>query len=75
MLTDNDKCDIFHFAVSMTRDARSDYTHQQLVCRSVKKAVSFLIAHPDMCAAELNDFLNSEGTEQEFERLIEIGML
>lgn len=73
MLTDRDKVDIFYFTVEMTQDAEnSDNTHIDLVAGATHKAMQFLISHPDMCAAEFDDFLSDkEYALQEFNRLIE----
>jgi len=73
MLTDKDKIDIYKLAVRMSHASRrSDISRIDLIVGTVKETLSFITAHPDMCAAELDEFLADTGNAiKEFDRLIE----
>lgn len=73
MLTDSDKIDIFNFMTNANDDTENDdYTRLDLVSRAAARTMRFLIDHPDMCAAEFDDFvLDKKYALQEYHRLIE----
>lgn len=73
MLTDRDKCDIFSFIAEVTHDVETgQYTRVDLAGRIIARVIRFLMEHPDMCAAEFDDFLqDKEYALQEFDRLVE----
>ena len=72
MLTDSDKLDIFILTQEMSHDANNlNYSRINLTSMAANRIIRFLMAHPDMCAAEFDDFLmNKKYALQEFRRLI-----
>lgn len=74
MLTDGDKVDIFSFTADVTSAvSKGDIPRTDLAAGCICRTLRFLISHPDMCAAEIDDFLmDSEYALQEFDRLFEI---
>lgn len=77
MLTDKDKCDLFRYISDRMRDAESGCTRHQLVVNSVAAILGFIIDHPDVCAAELDDFFlrDDKTTLRDLDRLRQKGML
>ena len=73
MLTDGDKVDIFSFTTDvMSAVLKGDIPRTDLVAGCICRTLRFLISHPDMCAAEIDDFLmDKEYALQEFNRLFE----
>jgi len=71
MLTDKDKIDIYKLIVRMSGAShRSDLSRVELVTGTVKSTLGFITAHPDMCAAELDEYLMDTGNViKEFRRL------
>ncbi|GAG14686.1 unnamed protein product [marine sediment metagenome] len=77
MLTDKDKCDLYRYISDRIRDAESDCTRHQLIVGCNKNLLRFIIEHPDVCAAEIDDFFKRsvDVTVQEMNRLHQKGML
>ncbi len=77
MLTDKDKCDIYRLISDRMHEAQSDCIRDQLVVNSHAGILRFIIEHPDVCAAELDDFFcrSDKDTIQEMMRLRQKGML
>ena len=77
MLTDKDKCDLLLYVSNRMQEAESDMARKNLAIKSGQKIIRFLIDHPDICAAEIDDFLGME-TEclyKEIDRLHSKGMI
>ena len=70
MLTDRDKLDIFYLTKNLTHDVDGDCSRLDLAIAATSRTIHFIIEHPDMCAAEFDDFLlDSEYALQEFQRI------
>jgi hypothetical protein len=71
MLTDEDKRDIFIYIMDRMADTESNSTRHDLVANTTRRLLLFITEHPDICAAELHDFLsNKEYVMQELIRLV-----
>ena len=70
MLTDEDKRDLFIYIRERMADAESNSTRHDLVANTTQRLLFFITENPDICAAELPDFLNNkEFVIQELNRL------
>lgn len=77
MLTDEDKVDLINYICDSMREAKRDYSRERLVSKSHRGILHFIIDHPDICAAEIDDFfcLENDNFIQEFDRLHQKGMI
>lgn len=77
MLTDEDKVDLICYISESMLLTKSDFSRIKLVARSHRGILDFIIDHPDVCAAEIDDFFSLGYTEliQEYDRLEKKGML
>lgn len=77
MLTDKDKVDLILYISKIMQLTKRDCTRELLVARSHGGILHFIIDHPDVCAAEIDEFFSQENYEfiQEYNRLHQKGML
>ena len=73
MLTDSDKVDIFSFAADVqSAVSKGDMSRIDLAGGCICRTLRFVISHPDMCAAEFDDFLmDRDYALREVDRLFE----
>ncbi len=77
MLTDKDKVDLICYISNIMKIAQSDCARDKLVALSHGGILRFIISHPDVCAAELDEFflISEESFIQEYNRLKRKGVL
>lgn len=71
MLTDKDKWDIIQLACKIIGYCKNVYSEKAAVY-GVTKVLEFITEHPDLCAAEISDFMDVEceaSNSNEFHRL------
>ena len=77
MLTDADKVDLIRYISDSMAMSRTACTREKLVAASHRGILHYIIGHPDVCAAEIDDFfcLGTEAFIQEYNRLERKGIL
>ena len=76
MLTDKDKWELFQFTIEAITFAKDpDNCREEIVVNSCEMTLRFITAHPDLCAAEIDEFFlyyKHSGEEEMYEEFMRL---